>query len=477
MNEPERRDPGSGPEPEFGASFARDDQERWSLRLYGYALTLAAPLLWLRLLLRSRREPAYAEQMGQRFGRYDDATAAALSAWHQTPGPRLWVHAVSLGETRAATALVDALRTLHPTLRVLWTHGTATGREAGAQSLRSGDVQLWQPFDSPTAAQRFFDAARPPVGVLMETEIWPGLLAQAQSRQVPIVLANARLSERSAQRGRRLRRLLRPAVSSLHQVLAQTPEDAGRLVAAGADARRVQVCGNLKFDMTPPPERLALGRSWKRSLAGRPVVLFASSREGEERALLRAWESVKADGTLPASRRPLLLIVPRHPQRFDEVVSLVAKAGWVAARRSGWGESSPDRSAVDADVWVGDSLGEMPAYYALADVALLGGSFAPLGGQNLIEAAACGCPLIIGPHTFNFADAAERSVLAGAAARVGSIDEAVTVASRLMARNAGAASWADAPRIDGARALAFAAAHRGAAQRMARQIAALLSVG
>jgi 3-deoxy-D-manno-octulosonic-acid transferase len=447
-------------------------------RLYGMALSLAGPALRLRLALRARDEPLYGERVGERFGRYDAVVRQALAVWHETPGPRLWIHAVSLGETRAALALADALRLRCPGLRLLWTHGTATGRAAGAEALQAGDVQVWQPFDSPGAVRRFFDAARPPVGVLMETEIWPGLLGRARVQGVPMVIANARLSERSARRGERWRRLLKPAVQGLQQILAQTPEDAGRLVAAGADASRTQVCGNLKFDMTPPPERLALGRAWTRALQGRPVVLFASSREGEEAGLLDAWGRLRASDSTGAAlaARALLLIVPRHPPRFDEVAGLVAQRGLRSVRRSAWGESQPGRAAGEADVWVGDSLGEMAAYGAAADVALLGGSFAPLGGQNLIELAACGCPVILGPHTFNFADAAERAIAAGAAARVASIDDAVQVAFALIERDRGSGPFSatGAPRIDRTRALAFAEAHRGAAQRMAQAIAALL---
>jgi len=200
-------------------------------------------------------------------------------------------------------------------------------------------------------------------------------------------------------------------------VLAQTEADAERLRAIGAP--HVQVCGNLKFDMAPSPEQLAQGHAW-RVQAGRPVVLAASTREGEEPALLAAWRE------LPAPR-PLLLIVPRHPQRFDEVAALVEQGGWSLARRSHWAESPPAGSAA-ADVWLGDSMGEMPLYAGMAHVALLGGSFEPLGGQNLIEAAACGCPVVMGPHTFNFSEAAQLAQEAGAATRVGSLEEGIRTA-------------------------------------------------
>ena len=266
-----------------------------------------------------------------------------------------------------------------------------------------------------------------------------------------MVLANARLSERSAARGRALSALMRPAVASFTQVLAQTEADALRLRAAGAAP--VQVLGNLKFDMAPPPALLALGRAWRHA-AARPVVLAAVTRDGEEASLVSAWRAV-------AAPRPALLLVPRHPQRFDEVAGLVLQAGFTLSRRSAWGDALPV-DAASADVWLGDSLGEMPAYYAAADVALLGGSFAPLGGQNLIEAAACACPLVMGPSTFNFAQAAEQALVAGAAVRVLDMAGGVASAVRLAA---GADREATAQR-----ALAFAAQHRGAAGRMAEAI-------
>jgi 3-deoxy-D-manno-octulosonic-acid transferase len=303
--------------------------------------------------------------------------------------------------------------------------------------------------------RRFLRRHRPRLGVLMETEIWPNLLHEAQARGVPMVLANARLSERSLARARRLRALLRPAGRRVALALAQTEADAQRLRAAGATD--VEVCGNLKFDVEPPARLVARGLQWRQSVH-RPVVLAASTREGEEAALLAAWRRL-------APPRPLLLLVPRHPQRFDAVAALVREAGFTLRRRSGW-TTLPPEDATAAEVWLGDSMGEMPLYYAAADVALLGGSFERLGGQNLIEAAACGCPVVMGPHTFNFAQAAELALAAGAALRVENIDEGVARAVALAG---------DPARNDWVRhAMAFAAAHRGAALRMAERIVALL---
>jgi 3-deoxy-D-manno-octulosonic-acid transferase len=419
---------------------------------YALLLRLATPIYLLRLLWRGRQEPGYREHLGERLGFFDG---------QPVPG-RLWLHAVSLGETRAALPLIEALRALRPGLQLLLTHGTATGREAGRALLREGDAQAWLPYDTPGAVRRFLRTHQALAGVVMETEVWPNLMAGAQAAGLPMLLANARLSERSRRKGERLRALMHPALARFTQVLAQTEGDAMRLRDSGATA--VRVLGNLKFDMTPRPDLLARGKAWRAAL-GRPVVLAAVTREGEEGPLLRAFADQVAGLPQP---QPLLLLVPRHPQRFDEVATGIAAAGFAAARRSAWVDV-PDDAALHADVWLGDSLGEMPMYYACADAGLLGGSFAPLGGQNLIEAAACGCPLVMGPHTFNFADAAELAIAAGAAERVNGIEAGV---ARALAIARGSGLPEHQRRVQ--RALAFAGEHRGAAERMARAVLARL---
>ncbi|MGL6108511.1 MAG: 3-deoxy-D-manno-octulosonic acid transferase [Rubrivivax sp.] len=418
----------------------------WLARsVYSMLLRALTPAYLMRLWWRGRREPLYRQALAERLG---------FGYRRVAPGA-LWLHAVSLGETRAAAALIDALRVLRPGLRLVLTHGTATGRAAGAALLRDGDVQCWLPWDTPGAVRRFLRHHRPAVGVLMETEVWPNLLREAQAATVPMVLANARLSAKSLAKGERIDALIRPVACSLVRVLAQTDDDARRMRAMGATS--VQVCGNLKFDVSPDPVLLARGRRWRQWLA-RPVVLAAVTREGEEAPLFACWSALDAP-------RPLLLLVPRHPQRFDEVAALAAQAGFSVQRRSGWADLPPIEAAA-ADIWLGDSMGEMPLYYAAADVALLGGSFARLGGQNLIEAAACGCPLVMGPHTFNFSEAADLSLAAGAALRVAGIEEGVARAVAL-ACDPGRGAWVQ-------RALGFAAAHRGAAERMAQAVLSVL---
>ncbi len=424
------------------------------------AMTRAAqPLLRRKLRRRGATEPGYLEAIGERFGHYGPDLETPVAGAEQ--GPRIWLHAVSLGETRAAAILVDALRARVPGLRLLLTHGTATGRTEGGRLLRPGDVQVWQPWDTPEAVGRFLGAFRPTVGLLMETEVWPNLVAGCAERGIPLALVNARLNERSLRSALRLGWLSRPAYAALGLVLPQAEADAARLRRLGA--RVSAPTGNLKFDATPDAAQLAAGDRWKAAL-DRPVVLLASAREGEEARLADRIEALRQPEGSPWPVR--WMVVPRHPQRFDDIAAMLEARGLRVSRRSAWPADGPagDAAARAADVWLGDSLGEMALYYRLASVALLGGSFAGFGGQNLIEAAACGCPVVMGPSTFNFAEAAAQAEQAGAARRVGDMAAGAAEAVR----------WAtDAPRhAEGVRAgLAFAAAHRGAAERT---VAALL---
>ena len=432
---------------------------------YAWVLRCATPFYLWRVWSRGREEPDYRKDWPARLGLTRGLTAVARSA---AAGPKVWVHAVSLGEARAAAPLIKALRQQCPEMRLLLTHTTATGREAGLTLLRpeSGDEQTWLPYDTPGAVRRFLRRHQPEVGVLMETEVWPVLQHETWRAGVPMVLANARLSDKSLRQGLRLGALMKPAAQRLSAVLAQTETDARRLVQLMGSPEKVRVCGNVKFDMTPAPALLALGQAWHRALtAHRPgarLVMAASTREGEEVGLIQAWlAQARRDDPV----RDTLCVVPRHPQRFDEVAQLIEQAGLRLSRRSHWGPAGPDAQALDADVWLGDSMGEMPAYFASADMALLGGSFAPLGGQNLIEAAACGCPIVVGPSTFNFEEATELSLAAGAARRVGDWTEGVQ-AARAWLDEGQAAHWRQ-------QCLAFAQAHQGAAARMAAVILSL----
>ena len=431
-------------------------------RLYSLVVWLIQPFLRRKLLKRGQVEPGYLDAIDERFGHYTTAPC-------QMSEGLVWVHAVSLGETRTAAVLVARLRERLPGMRLLLTHGTATGRAEGAKLLRAGDLQSWQPWDTPGAVDRFLNHFKPRIGILMETEIWPNLVAACQRQRVPLVLANARMSDKSMRQAQRLSSLSRPAFSALTAVWAQAAADAQRLTQLGATVQGI--FGNLKFDAAPNAAQIATGRAWRQQ-AGRPVLMFASSREGEEVALLKLLESNMPIDHVSIAQAAInkianevqWLIVPRHPQRFDEVAALIEQHGFTVARRSAWADGPPVTGPV---IWLGDSLGEMALYYGLADVALLGGSFEPLGGQNLIEAAACACPVVMGPHTFNFAEAAELAVLAGAAQRVPDLAQAVAVAQTLVSDPAAHSAMVRA-------AAEFASAHRGAVDKTSSAVLALL---
>ena len=432
------------------------------LALYSMLMWLGQPLLRRKLASRSRQEPGYSDAPDERFGRYTQPA--------ETTPELVWVHAVSLGETRTAAVLVKAMREQFPGLCVLLTHGTATGRAEGASLLRPGDVQVWQPWDSEAGVARFLAHFKPRLGLLMETEVWPNVVAAAAARAIPLLLINARLSEKSLQQALAMAPLSCPAYGALTAVYAQTEDDAKRLRQLGAPV--CGIFGNLKFDAAPDPAQLAMGKTWRRAVT-RPVIMFASSRDGEEELFFKEISAAvqseraqaatvsKADAEFsdsPERRKtlPHFLVVPRHPQRFDDVQALAQKHGLGVSRRSHWRAGPCDHAeACQADVWLGDTLGDMALYYALSDVALLGGSFAPLGGQNLIEAAACGCPVVMGPHTFNFSEAAAFAEASGAAQRVADMHGAVVQALQLSN---------DAPAREHAAAagLAFAARNRGA---------------
>lgn len=414
------------------------------LGLYSALMWLGQPLLRRKLVRRGLEEPGYGEAAEERFGHYT----------HPAEGTEelVWVHAVSLGETRTAAVLLKALRAQYPGIRILLTHGTATGRAEGTGLLQPGDVQVWQPWDSKGAVGRFFDHFKPRLGLLMETEVWPNTVAIARTRAMPLVLVNGRLSDKSLQQALGIAMLSYPAYGALTAVYAQTDDDARRYRQLGVSVEGI--FGNLKFDATPDAGQQALGKAWRKA-SGQPVVMFASSREGEEAAFFAQITLLKQDRQ--TTHLPRFLVVPRHPQRFDEVQALAENHGLRVSRRSSWAVG-PDESAMASDVWLGDSLGEMAVYYALSDVALLGGSFEMLGGQNLIEAAACGCPVVMGPHTFNFTEAADLAQASGAARRVTDLPEAVRSALALLARP-------NAHHAAVVASLAFAAGNRGATEK------------
>ena len=401
---------------------------------YRILLWVAFPWVLIRLWWRGRAEPAYRQSIGERFGFYGA----------RPEKPVIWLHAVSLGETRAAEPLLRALQSLHPECELLLTQMTATGREAAQQMLGGSARVAWLAYDYPSAVRRFVRHFRPRLGILMETEIWFNLVRECERAGVPLVLANARMSARSARGYAAVAPLVRSALKRLSAIAAQTGEDAERLLALGA--RTVEVTGNLKFDAAPDAGSEALATRFRTWFAGRPVFLAASTREGEEELLLDALEEDPLG-------EAILVVVPRHPQRFDTVARLLSARRLKFARRSANARLEPDCA-----VLLGDSMGEMAAYYRAADVAFVGGSLLAYGGQNLIEACAAGVPVLVGPYTYNFAQAAESAITAGAALRVGDARGAIREARPILQ---------DRERRErmGRAGVAFCAAHRGAVER------------
>ena len=407
--------------------------------LYTLLLRLALPFLLARLWWRGRREPGYRAGITERLGIY------AL----QAPEKLVWIHAVSVGEARAAEPLARALERALPDHKLLFTCTTAAGRDTLRRVFGESALVCYLPYDYPESVQGFLGHFRPRLAVLMETEIWPNLLEGCAAAGVPVLLANARLSEKSARRYRRWRALAAPAFGRLSAVCAQSAEDAARLRELGAGA--VEVTGNLKFDIEPDAAQLAAGRAWRARL-GRPVLLLASTREGEEQLLLNQIIHMNV-----AKDALLIVVVPRHPQRFDEV------AKFADARRSR--QEFPDAST---KVYLGDTMGEMAFYYGACDVALIGGSLAPLGGQNLIEALAAGAPVVVGPHMFNFEEATRLALRSGAALQAADAAAAVQACVGLIADPARREAMAQAGKK-------LCESHRGATGRHLAACRRLLS--
>jgi len=363
--------------------------------LYTFVLWLLLPYVFFHLLWRGRKQPEYLHHIAERFGFYPV----------KTDKPVIWLHTVSVGETRAAASLIRRLAEEYPDHRLLLTHTTPTGRAASELLYGNNVMRVYLPYDYPFAVRRFLRHFQPRVGILLETEIWFNLIHTCHTRHIPLLLLNARLSEKSSRRYAGFSRLTQQGLSELSAVAAQTEDDAQRLRELGAE--NISVMGNLKFDIEPPAAMLELGARL-RALFGaeRKIFLAASTREGEEALILEALSGCRIE-------KLLIVIVPRHPQRFDEVAALIGQHGLLLQRRS-----SNETIRAETQVVLGDSMGEMFAYYAACDIAFIGGSLLPFGGQNLIEASAVGKPVLIGPHTYNFAQASELAIAGGAARHI-----------------------------------------------------------
>lgn len=376
--------------------------------LYSFIWGLSLPFALFRLWWRGRQEPGYRQHIAERLGFYPPAAANAAQT-------TIWVHAVSAGETRAAEPLIRALLAHYPQYRILLTHMTATGRETGGKLFADVSDRLSQsflPYDINWMMRRFLAHFAPRLCVLIETEVWPNLIAQCELAQVPVTLVNARLSAKSLKKAKRLASLILPAAHAIKAVAAQSNPDAQRLAELGIE--HAQVTGNMKFDVTPPPLMAERGAALRRSFANRKVILCASTRDGEEELILQAYQ----EQFVALPEKPLLIITPRHPQRFDQVAALLAARGISYLRRSELDHEQVAPLDEEVQVLLGDSMGEMYMYYAAADVAFVGGSLVPLGGHNLIEACAMAKPVLTGLHTFNFSEITDQAIAAEAALRV-----------------------------------------------------------
>ena len=376
--------------------------------LYQLGWHLLLPLVGLRLWWRGRKDHGYWQHLDERIG-----LTGQLSEFRRA----IWIHAVSVGETRAAEPLILAY--LARGEKILLTCMTPNGRRTGqalyASAISSGQLrQHYLPYDICWAVAKFLKQAQPKFGLFIETEAWPTYVFGCAEMGLPLFLINARLSDRSARRIKYFGRAGEDLFQAFTGILAQTELDAERYRALGV--RNCAVFGNLKFDVPIKPELLKLGASWQENLnaSSRLVVCAASTRMGEEQLILDAWQQVLK--TARIQPQPLLFIVPRHPERFDEVAKAILASGYSLSRRS---DALQQPLTFDKiDVFLGDSMGEMPAYYRAASLVVMGGSLMPFGGQNFIEACAVGCPVIVGEHTFNFQQATLDAISIGAAVRI-----------------------------------------------------------
>ncbi|HAI59010.1 MAG TPA: 3-deoxy-D-manno-octulosonic acid transferase [Xanthomonadaceae bacterium] len=388
---------------------------RLLLAFYSALLWLLVPITLYHLVWRGLRQREYLLRWSERY--------AQLDALPDLPAGALWVHAVSVGEVNAAIPLVNALRQRHPERPLLITTITPTG-SARVRALWGDAVHhVYLPYDLHGMVRRFLERVRPALAVVIETELWPNLFVACARAEVPVVIANARLSERSMRGYRWMGPLIRLALSGVRLVAAQSEADAARFRVLAGDGVRIEVTGNLKFDQPLPQASREEAIGWRKASGVRPTWVAASTHAEEEEAVLEAHLRLRA-----RHRAALLLWAPRHPERFDAVAARVLDAGLVLRRRSR--ERSPDARC---DVFLIDSLGELPGFLAAGDVAFVGGSLCAVGGHNLLEPAALGLPLLSGPHTFNFAEISAMLAQAGALQTVGDAAALADAVSMLLA--------------------------------------------
>lgn len=366
---------------------------------YSTLLYLCLPLVFIRLFWRARKNPAYAKRIPERFGFYKQKIIPNS----------IWIHAVSVGEVVAAVPMIKELQKTYPQISILVTNTTPTGADRVRTLLGDTVTQIYLPYDFPDAVSRFFKKAQPRLGIIMETELWPNLLHLAGQNKVPTILANARLSERSAQGYLRFAKLTHEMVQPFSLVIAQTQSDADRFVQLGVDAEKIRITGSIKFDLEIPADLFAKAKTLKQMLGNdRPVLIAASTHQGEDELVLQAFAEIKK--VLPQT---LLILVPRHPERFASVAELCRKQNYKVVLRT---ENKTCDESVD--VFIGDTMGELLLFYAVSDVAYVGGSLVKRGGQNPLEPAAVGLPVLTGPHIFNFTLINQQLQQAGAAIQI-----------------------------------------------------------
>jgi 3-deoxy-D-manno-octulosonic-acid transferase len=423
--------------PEPALPQATVDRPWFWFACYQLGWHVLLPVVLLRLWWRGRKDPGYRQSIVERFG----------FGLHVRPGA-IWIHAVSVGETRAAQPLIEAY--LQQGKSILLTCMTPNGRRTGAaifaEAIAQGRLQqVYLPYDLCWSVERFLNAAKPEMGLFMETEAWPTVVFRAAEIKLPVFLINARLSERSARRVARFGAAGQSLFQAFAGILAQTELDAERYRALGV--KQCEVVGNLKFDVILNPALVERGLAWHAQLekANRLMVCAASTREGEEAIILEAWqallqmhaEELTSTSASISTPPPLLCIVPRHPERFAVVAELIRASGLTVLQRSEMDLDAadlPNRIDLKTAVVLGDSMGEMPLYYCASDLVVMGGSLMPLGGQNLIEACAAGCPVILGEHAFNFQQASQDAIDFGAAMRVDGNGALVKVLAGVMSR-------------------------------------------
>lgn len=412
-----------------------------------YGLT---PILLLRLWWRGRKAPGYRQNWRQRLG------------LGPTIGqPVIWVHAVSVGETVAIAPLVHRLLARYPQHRLLITNMTPTGA-AQVRTLFGDRVeQRFCPWDIPLALRAFLRRTCPELCIIVETELWPNLVDQCARAGVPVLLANARLSARSARGYQRFSALTKPMLQQLSLIAAQGQADAERFVALGMPSERVDVTGSIKFDLRPDATQVAAGRALREQLGNdRPVLIAASTHQGEDEVLLQAWQQLREEHP-----QLVLMLVPRHPERFDAVAELCRGYSDRLVLRSR-GEQPDEHTKL----YLGDSMGELMLFYAAADIAFVGGSFSGTGGHNPLEPAALGLPVIMGPDCFNFQSITDALGEAGGLVRVANV-------AGLQAQLSIWLEDADRRREAGQQAAAFVAANRGALDRLEQAVSRLLNQG